>query len=121
MFKQEYGFTLVETMASMLVICTLVGCVVPLYLTGKSFSKDRMLENHARVIAQAVLEEKLSNLTTSNKTSRWNTYEIEEEVTRVQLLWNVKITVKWKTTKNQNQTVKLETHRFQSEVTHTSK
>jgi type II secretory pathway pseudopilin PulG len=121
MFKKEYGFTLVETMAAILVICTTVGFAVPLYITGKAFTKDRMLENHARVVAQTELEENLSDLKISNKQSKWKHYEITEEVTQVRSLWNVKITVKWKNTKNHIRTVIIETNRFQNEGTHTSK
>jgi type II secretory pathway pseudopilin PulG len=114
MFKKESGFTLVETLVALLVGTTMIGFVIPLYLTGKSFYNDRMLENQARVVAQAMLEEHLSMLKIHKTTWRMRLYSIEEEVTYSQPLWNLKVIVKWKNSRRQTCMVKLETRRFQS-------
>ncbi|MCH5583917.1 type II secretion system GspH family protein [Shimazuella sp. AN120528] len=114
MFKREKGFTLVETLVALMVGTTLIGFVVPLYITGKMFFHDRMLENKARIVAQELLEERLSRLQVRNKTWKMSTYTIQEEVTYSQPLWDLKIFVKWKNHQGLSRMVKLETRRFQN-------
>lgn len=114
MFNSERGFTIVETLVSLMIGITLIGFVIPLYLTGKEFSNDRMLENQARVIAQAVLEERLSMLRVRKQTWTMKSYRIQEEVTFSQSIWKLEIIVNWKDSQKQTRMIKLETHRFQN-------
>lgn len=114
MIKSERGFTLVETLVSLLIGTTLMGFVIPLYLTGKQFTNDRMLENQARGTAQAVLEESLSMLQVRKQTWTMKSYRIQEEVTFSKPIWKLVIVVKWKNSQKQMRMIKLETHRFQN-------
>jgi prepilin-type N-terminal cleavage/methylation domain-containing protein len=114
MYKQERGFSFIETLVALAVITTLLSFVVPLYLTGKSFTKGRILENQARMLAQSEIEKQLSDLKISKKIRSMKPFQIEEEVTRVQGLWNIQVKIKWKNTHGQIRSIKLEVYRYQN-------
>ncbi|WP_420820978.1 type II secretion system protein [Shimazuella alba] len=114
MHKQERGFSFVETLVALAVITTLLSFVVPIYLTGKSFTNGRMLENQARMLAQSQIEKQLSDLKISKSTRLIKPFQIEEEVTHVQSLWNIQVKIKWKNTHGQTRSIKLEVYRFQN-------
>jgi type II secretory pathway pseudopilin PulG len=115
MYKTEKGFSFIETLVALGVVTTLLSFLVPLYLTGKSFTKSRMLENQARMLAQSEIEQQLSDLKINKETRSMEPFQIEEEVTRVQGLWNIQVKIKWKNAHGQLRSIKLEVYRFQNE------
>jgi prepilin-type N-terminal cleavage/methylation domain-containing protein len=121
MNKGEQGFTLVEVLVSMAVITTLFAFVVPIYISGKTFSKMRMMENNARMLAQSEIERQLSEPKVRDEKKFVSAYQITTKVEREQNLWKIRVETKWKDKNDKICTVDLEVFRFQNMDLPTSK
>ncbi len=112
--RDERGFTLMESLTALFVTATLLLFVIPLYLTGKSFTQERMLENKAKLLAQAAVEERLSNLQLEKASWTDEPYHYQTEVTRDNSLWHVQVTIQWRGMREELQHITLETYRYQN-------
>jgi prepilin-type N-terminal cleavage/methylation domain-containing protein len=120
MNRDEQGFTLIETLVALMVVTTLMCFVVPLYLTGKAFSQERMLADKARLLAQAELEKRLAYLQTEKRVWHNVPYVMVAEVTQKNSLWKIQVTVQWKDIHQKQQSLMLTVYRYhQSEASPT--